>query len=456
MRRPLLVLAVLASSCAATFCFGQSNQLDVFTGPVTSISPSGAFDVAGMHITLAHPVEICNRVSEKSGLVERCQDSTSFSASDLFIGRQLELSGHHSGKHTFKASKVFILPATTGKISGAAIIDLIPATQPTNPDEHFIRADGYLLRITPETKFKFTAPLKSFADVATNQWIQYSGTQLNDGTITLNSAAVLPNTISNTENKMLYKSDYDPSAVPDDAHESAVKKALVGADVKKIPPYRDAAMQARVERIGNSLVPAYQRVLPESDRTKVVFRFQIIDEKRWSDAVNTPAGVILVPHQLVERMQNDDQLATVLADNIAEALEKDALRIRPVATAALATTAAEYATITVPVVGLATGLSSLGLQGREAHEIIAQLAQSGRVSLCLLHDAGYDINQAPIAWWLLAGKKDKPLDQVKLPIRAETLYDSLGSAWRNPAMTGPPPAKPSAASPAAGASSTIP
>ena len=48
------------------------------------------------------------------------------------------------------------------------------------------------------------------------------------------------------------------------------------------------------------------------------------------DAITLPSGVIAVPYQVVERMQNDDQLATVLADNIAENLEKDSVRMVPV------------------------------------------------------------------------------------------------------------------------------
>jgi hypothetical protein len=449
MRWSLIVLTILALPCAATACLAQSEQLDTLTGPVTSVAAPNTFDVSGTHVALTRTAPLCNRSYDTPGaVVEACNH---FAAADLFVGERVELSGHnHSSKHAFTASKVVILPPS-GSIGGTAIIDLIPSRQPTNPAERFLRADGYLLCITPETKLKFEAPLKSFVDVSTNQWIQYSGTPHDDGTVTLKFARILPNAISDSENKLLYKTDYDPSAVPGDAHQNVWKEAFLGVDPKKIPPYHDPATQARLNRIGNSLIPAYQRSLPDSDLTKIIFRFQLVDGARWRDAFTTPAGIILVPHQLVERMQNDDQLATVLADNIAEALEKDALRVRPVATAALATTAAEYATITVPVVGLATGLSSLGLQGREAHEISAQLAQSGRVSLCLLHDAGYNITQAPLAWWLLAGKKDKPLDQVKLPIRAETLYDSLGFSWRNPAMSSPSSTKPAASSSTASA-----
>jgi hypothetical protein len=59
------------------------------------------------------------------------------------------------------------------------------------------------------------------------------------------------------------------------------------------------------------------------------------------------------------------------------------------------------------------------------------LEQSGRVSLGLLHDAGYDLQQAPIAWWLLASKPSKNLVDTKIPPRAINLYQTLGIVWKN-------------------------
>ena len=349
------------------------------------------------------------------------------------------------GCRTLIASKVVPINTPPAGVSGTAIIDLVPSAQPANPKERIVRADGYLLRITPDTKLNLAAPLKSLAEVSTNQWIQYSGMQQADGTVTVHSASITPNTVSGTEDKLRNKTDYDPSKVPDDAHQSNFSKAFIGIDPKRIPPYRDDAMQARVERIGQSLVPAYQRALPDGDPAKINFRFQVIDLKYLRDAVNMPSGVIVIPFQIVERMQNDYQLATVLADNIAENLEKDALRIRPLAIGSTAGTVAQLATMTVPFVGLATTLGSIGLDGSAAHVVSLQLAQSGRVSLCLLHDAGYNIEQAPLAWWLLAGKPGKPIDHVDVPPRAATLYTMLGTTWHSSAVTNPAPRTASAA-----------
>ena len=105
-------------------------------------------------------------------------------------------------------------------------------------------------------------------------------------------------------------------------------------DPKEYPPFKNDAMQARVEEIGNSLVPDYQRALPGSDPAKIHFRFQVVDNKHFCgllaacEAYAMPGGIIQVPHQISERMQNDSQLAAALADAIACILERQVYRDR--------------------------------------------------------------------------------------------------------------------------------
>ena len=71
--------------------------------------------------------------------------------------------------------------------------------------------------------------------------------------------------------------------------------------------------------------------------------------------------------------------------------------------------------------------------GIAAHEIVTKTEeQSGRVSLGLLHDAGFDIDQAPVAWWLLASNKPEPTSRISMPHRAAYIYRALGENWHNP------------------------
>jgi len=130
-------------------------------------------------------------------------------------------------------------------------------------------------------------------------------------------------------------------------------------------------------------------------------------------------------------MQNDSQLAAILADAIACALEKQTYRMRNADAAITAGNVASWASF-VPVIGLPIALASTGTGTTQLFIILKEEHQSGRVSLGLLKDAGYDIDQAPVAWWLLASKKPLPLTKIPVPDRSIYLYRTLGEVWHNP------------------------
>ena len=397
------------------------------SGYVTAVQPSGAFDLEGVHIHVTPTTEFRTRTGGAASKAPASGPAT------FYVGETLDATGRlDRTSHTLAAAQIVLVPPSPASVSGIAIIDLIPpasasasAAQPTT--DRLVRADGFLLHITAKTKLNFADPLKSISDIATNQWIDYSGVQQLDGAVLLDYAGIGPNKVNHTEEKIRAKSDYDPSAVPDDSHQSGVSKTFTGVDARKIPPYHNEDMQARVERIGQSLIPAYQRALPDSDPTKIHFRFQLIDSTESHYALTTPSGVVLVPRQVVERMQNDDQLATVLADNIAVAFEKEGLR--SITANTVRSIAAGAITAGVILLGPAEFFGGLIAEDHASKAIDRTIQQSGRVSLCLLHDAGYDIAQAPLAWWLLAPKKPASIDQIKMPHRAATLYVALGTTW---------------------------
>jgi hypothetical protein len=94
--------------------------------------------------------------------------------------------------------------------------------------------------------------------------------------------------------------------------------------------------------------------------------------------------------------------------------------------------AATLAGALVPHAG--PGIAGNGASG-EVQILMKEMEQRDRVSLALLHDAGYDIVQAPMAWWLLAPGKQKSLTEINLPKRAAYLYSILGETWHNPAAS---------------------
>jgi hypothetical protein len=417
VRGPLFATALLI------FCtqnaLAQDPPAPAITGYVTRFTSQTDFDVNGIHI-------ICNAETLFSSIASSTLKHTSRTPGDHYVGQPMDVFGSfHKKTHSITASEVVAHVPQPERISGTAIIDRIPDPVQSTPNERLLRADGYLILITPATQTTFTAPLDSLADVGTNVWLKYSGKQRPDGVIEAETAAFKQNVVPKSEDKLRTNLEYDPTDVDPSIEQSAISKYFLGEDPRKIPPYDDAAMQVRIDRIGARLVPAYQRELPDTDPTKIIFRFQIVDEPKWHEAMMLPNGIILVSRQVVQRMQNDSQIATVLADGIARALEKQVFREL---LAVNATTAAKVAAFVVPWVGAPAYLTSDKIRSTI---LLHAEEQRARVSLCLLHDAGYNISEAPRVWWLLVPKKPKDTGDIVIPDRAIYLYQEIGTTWRS-------------------------
>ena len=421
----LLLLLLLPLSVSAQTSVSRQG----ITGYVTRISSPTDFDVAGTHVI--------TDAQTTYGTQNDKQTLSTPTPLPLYLGQTVDIFGKRDRKHhTVSAQFVIVHPQVASPVSGAGIVDLLVPTSAI-PGERILRADGYLLRIGSGTSLTYTPPLASTTPLSTNLWIRYHGIQQTDGTVLLDHGELGANEIKPAENKLRNVSEYDPAAVDPDAKQNFLSKSLFGDDPQLIPPYgKDAAMQTRIERIGKALVPAFQRNLPDSDPTKIHFRFQLIDKANWRDAFALSSGIILVPYQMIERVANDSEVAAILADSIAVALEKQTLRATPAdhkMTAARIAGAAGG--IFVPGLGLATDLAA-GSAG--AHLLAQEQQQSGRVSLCLLHDAGYDLREAPLAWWLLAPTKPTDIAHVPLPARAANLYVVLGTTWRETLLSSGP------------------
>lgn len=431
--RPYCLFLLLLFLPAANLLSQRQEPIPVIdVGYVTRTTSLADFDINGFHVIA-------------SGKTKFWADGTNHQKNtthvDPYLGQSVSIYGDlKKKKHAVIAEDVVFHAVDKTPLNGFAIVDrvLSPATPGSGPIRLLVRADGYVILINSATKTSFQSPLVSVADVKTNIWIKYHGKPQSDGIILAETADFFLNTVIDKEAKLLEKNNYDPQAVDPDAKQNIAEWLILGIDPKKIPPYQDVAMQARIDRIGSSLIPAYQRSLPTSDPSRIRFRFQLIDATNWKDAFASPSGIILVPFQIVNYLQNDTHLATVLADNVARVLEKQTYRGQR---------GREKMTIAEIASGVLGGLSTLGAATIATTSVAAEDKrnaedQSGRVSLGLLHDAGYDINQAPITWWLLATDTAQKLPSTPLPSRAANLYKSLGTTWHNYTEASTAPAAP--------------
>jgi hypothetical protein len=410
--------------CLAVAAYAQDQQpVPVLSGYVTRLASAYDFDVNAIHI-LCGPDTL---VESKSGNLSYA----GCSAVQLTLGEAVDVYGHSKKKlNAIVATRIDFKPLTRDGISGYAVIDAVAATGSTTPGAIQIRADGYPILITANTAVTFNPPLNSRSDIMTNVWVDYDAVPGPGRAFVAQSAKFSQNFITDREDAMRAKTDYDPSVVPLNANPDTVAVAVgLGPDPKRIPPWPDATMQIRLNSIGQRLIPDYQKRLPASDPSKINFRFQLTDGERWPWVIALPSGVILVPNRIVERMQNDSQLAAILADAIACALEKQTYRMRIANAATSAASVASWAAI-VPVIGTPALLAGIGGGTSQAIIVRKEEHQSGLVSLDLLHDAGYDLSQAPIARWLLASRKPKPYPRFSRPTAPSTSSEHWASSGK--------------------------
>ncbi len=418
------VLGVCASAAAQGVLADPAVE-----GYITSITPQGNICVTGVTVTLTPKT----RFYILSG-----KDKTAAPGLGTpYLGESVRLFGHFDKKtKSLTADYIHYWLPQPGKLAGKAIIDAAISAGANPDEERIVRADGYQLKINAASKMHWNEPLASLKDVGTNQWITYTGTQGLDGVVVVDEAEVWQNRVDPDEVSLRQKKEFDPAAVSADRKQGALARETFGIDPKKLPAHTDPDLQARVERVGQSLIPPYQKALPTTDPTRINFRFQVIDSDQMKTGWGLPSGIVQVPYGALTRLTSDQQIAALLADHIATVLEKQALMNASansrLLTAKWASAAGSIAAdALVPGLGIATGLLSGGAIG-SVHNHIETLAeqQSGRVSLCLLDDAGYSVTQAPITWWLLAPKKPKPLEDTEMPEMAINLYGDLGTTWR--------------------------
>jgi hypothetical protein len=413
LRKASIVLLMSSASLRA-----QAPSDPVLNGIVTQVSSPTDFDVDGVRVVL-HADTSFRRVlgAEHYSMVKP----------EPYLGQEASVWGTFNRKQlAVESTDVEFSDPKPATVSGSAIVDLVLADTAASRK---VRADGRILELS-SLPGNVTSGLPD--GLQTNVWIDYHGVRQADGTILLDRAFLAPNALAKSQVKLDQKIEYDPAAVPDDSRQSATSKFFRGMDPKQLPPYRDAMLQGRVDRIGLELIPAYQRQLPESDPTRINFRFQVVDEPKWRDAHTLPNGIILVPYQIVQRLQDDSELAAVLADNIGTALEKQTFREIPNAhKLTAASLAGDAAGAIVPGVGLVTGATTIGIA---RHLITLDEQQSGREALALMHDAGYDLTKAPEAWWILATKEGEDPHRKPPPPRAVNQYQELATTWR----TAPP------------------
>jgi predicted Zn-dependent protease len=176
--------------------------------------------------------------------------------------------------------------------------------------------------------------------------------------------------------------------------------------IDKVGSYKllpSQAAQTFISNLGQSLVPSYQRMMPDGDPQKIPFKFYLVIDKE-PNAFALPNGIVVVNSGMFEILENEAQLAAVMSHEIAHAtqehtwrqMNKDKKKRTALAVGGMAAAAFGF--------GGVQDLTSLVLAAMVNGYQRTLENQADRVGLEYMVDAGYDPREAPQVWKLMAKK----------------------------------------------------
>jgi hypothetical protein len=400
-------------------------------GSVSAVRPDG-FDVAGHRVIITADTEFVSFHGTKKSASELRQAI----AEGMFVGVD---GTKEQSTPDVTAVRVTISDDAGRVVSGVGVVDRVFSTG----NEPVFRADGYVLRVSSGTELKFSGGLTALSQVSTNVVVRYEGKQTDNGKIALSRAEFIERKVKapkRDRNKPLVQEtafppgsmiDFDGTFSTDGNDHRKHDPRDYGGSCGWYLTSVDAALQERVRRVGEKVIPQFQRELSNDDPTKIPFRFYAVVEKDVRSDLGCRSeghneGLVLIAVDAVARLQNDDQLAAILADRVAADLVRVQMRLK-----------LEMGLIDAAAVGAGGPIGGELAGGVVWHEMLRKIReQRGRMALGYMADAGFDPWQSPEAWRLLEPRRlPKDLSKLKYPSLGEYELEILGVEYKMPAKT---------------------
>lgn len=284
------------------------------------------------------------------------------------------------------------LPVTASPVEVGSIDSGFPLHKGTSREKKQAKGKG------EATDDEF-APVTSLDQIAVGVLLTYEGQrQISDGAIAAERIEVVNNDLEDGEAK-LWKS-LKVSSKPAQAFQPGELKIDKVGKFKLLP---SDEVQQYVTRMGNRLIPAYQRDLPEGTPHKIPFRFYVVQNEA-ANAFALPNGIIVIHSGLIDLLDNEAQLAAVVGHEIAHSVQEHSWRQmqyhkkKRVGLAILGAVAAAYGQYDLSnLVSMVQGAIQNG-HSRSLEN------QADRVGLEYMVSAGYDPREAPRVWKLMTKK----------------------------------------------------
>lgn len=398
---------MLCLSLLSTLVYARDISIHGF---VTSVNSPTSFQIDDYRITAEKVVSLEFDDRQDNALIR------GFTSKDIRIGTELEVTGEYddnSRELKARSIKVFFYDTLTVKRtallekvprlikddsgwSGAIDADgeriaVSPTTAVTQKPNHAERSSGVLHDASEALKF-------SPESLNLDTFVHYEGVRQSDGSIKAQKVEFEHAEIDNGEARVRHR--YAPAVIDPDYASKQPGELEMYRKTYKIVPSQEA--QEYVRRLGNSLVPAHQKELPDNDPLKIPFRFFLV-EKEGFNALTYPNGVVIVYSGVFDVFENEAQLAFALSHEISHAVERHVWQQQEYFRNELLALRARG--VFVPDRLLLANLRSSGFSSNYARSLENQ---ADRVGLEWMLAAGYDIRQAPQSWTAVAGKMSDP------------------------------------------------
>jgi hypothetical protein len=392
------VLAILLSAAvvcpAGVAAQGPTHSDTKIRGYITDVRSPNDFDIEDYRITRDHEVAV--------HLENRSAD-VAFTADDIRVGVEVEVRGRLNRiTGVLQATSMRVDLQQFKRMKLTAFLDspvsLRHQTDGTWAGEFL--ADGQTVVVTPATKVKFKAPLTAVTQLTPGTAVTFSGRRdAKTGKVLTDKVEFARNELERGEAKLWKSLTTDVTAAQE----------LTGGELRinnvgNYTLFPSPDVQRYVADVGMQLIPPYQLDLASDDPSKIPFQFHVVVNDS-ANAFATPNGIVVVYSGLLELLENEAQLAAVLAHEIAHATyehtwrEQKFHRGKRIAIGIAGIAAAAFGMQGVADLALMINAGIISRHSRSLEN------QSDRVGLRYMSRAGYDPREAPAVWKLMARER---------------------------------------------------
>jgi Peptidase family M48/PDZ domain/Domain of unknown function (DUF5666) len=367
------------------------------------------------------------RVTHDEGLVlsiDQAQDSDRepFTVGDIRVGTELEVTGQYDEKTgALVAERIKVFPQDSRKVKRTALIEKAPSLLRDSDGSWSgtFFADGQHICVQSITKVVFklngseklavrkadtnsdyARPLGSLDEVNPGTWLSYEGRRQEDGTILASKLEFWHAEMKAGEARLWRELTPRMRAL----HSKGLTyEEVIISRVGKFRLVPSDEAQEYVRRVGESLIPAFEKNLPPSDPRKIPFQFFLVQNKE-TNAFALANGTVVVNSGLINLLEDEAQLAAVIGHELAHAVQEHTWREQQ-----------NHRNIRTALKIGAVVASSMGKQSIADMAVLTEAAirngysramenQADRKGLEYMLDGGYDIREAPRVWVLMTKK----------------------------------------------------